>query len=107
MPRFEGIERLVVIVGCQRSGTSLSGEVIGAHPNVLLIDETDGLMRWADALLAGSEEAEALYGPTLARAAEKYRRPKERVAGRDGVAVPAPGITHLALKAPNLSYNAT
>lgn len=106
MPRFEGIERLVVIVGCQRSGTSLSGEVIGAHPNVLLIDETDGLMRWADALLAGSEEAEALYGPMLARAAEKYRRPKERVAERDGVAVPAPGITHLALKAPNLTYNA-
>lgn len=45
------IEKIVVIAGCQRSGTTLVGQVLGAHPKAILIDETDGLYDWfADAL---------------------------------------------------------
>ena len=30
---------LVFIVGCQRSGTTLTGQILGAHPNAILLDE--------------------------------------------------------------------
>ena len=35
------LEKFVFVVGCQRSGTTLMGQVIGAHPSALLVDETD------------------------------------------------------------------
>lgn len=30
---------IVVIAGSQRSGTTLVGQILGSHPNALLIDE--------------------------------------------------------------------
>lgn len=40
---WDGIERVVAIVGCQRSGTTLTGQIVGAHPQAFLVDEFDGL----------------------------------------------------------------
>ncbi len=31
----------VIIAGCQRSGTTLTGHIIGAHPNAILIDDNE------------------------------------------------------------------
>lgn len=96
--------RMVVVAGCQRSGTSLTGHLLGAHPAALLIDETDGIYEWADAWMSGRlAEQSALHLQCLQRAAQKYRDPAQRL-GADGR--PTASITHLILKAPNLSFAA-
>jgi sulfotransferase family protein len=104
-PPLRGIERIVAIVGCQRSGTTLTGQIIGAHPEAMLIDEWDGLYRWFHAQMAGAREAGALAQEMLDRAIGKYRDPYRR--GRivnGGVALDA-RVRLLVLKAPNLTYD--
>ncbi|WP_204115937.1 sulfotransferase family protein [Shimia biformata] len=97
---------LTVIVGCQRSGTTLTGQILGAHPNALLLDEQEGLYTWFDGLLSGET---TLHGASFHRflggALAKYADPDDRfVPAPDGGAALAPEITHLVLKAPNLLY---
>lgn len=40
----------ILVVGSQRSGTTLMAQVIGAHPLAIMIDENDGLYDWTDSL---------------------------------------------------------
>ena len=40
----------ILVIGCQRSGTTLMAQIIGAHPLAVMIDESDGLYNWIDAL---------------------------------------------------------
>jgi len=42
----------ILIVGCQRSGTTLMAQILGAHPLAVMIDEDDGLYHWTDALFS-------------------------------------------------------
>jgi hypothetical protein len=42
----------ILVVGCQRSGTTLMAQIIGAHPLAVMIDENDGLYNWTDALFS-------------------------------------------------------
>ncbi|MFW2351058.1 sulfotransferase family protein [Qipengyuania sp.] len=97
---------LVIVTGCQRSGTSLVGQIVGAHPQALLLDEDEGVMRWARALLAGDPRRHLLLPGLLARAAEKYRDDDPRIVRRPlRPTALHPDITHLVLKAPNLTYS--
>ncbi len=102
-PTLAGIQRIVAVVGCQRSGTTLTGQLLGAHPEAILLDEWDGLYPWFHAQAAGP--AESLAQAMLHAAAAKYADPGSRVQVRDGRAALAPGITTLVLKAPNLTYD--
>jgi Sulfotransferase family len=94
-------ERVVVIIGCQRSGTTLTGQIIGAHPRAFLVDETDGLHPWFQAQALGRIEESSLERTMLASASVKYRpangRSEQR--GQDGQPIT------LVLKAPNLTYD--
>ena len=95
----------VAILGCQRSGTTLTGQWLGAAPGAALIDEPDRLYPWAEAALAGDHKAPELFRQVCAKARSKYVDPDARfTANGEEAAEPAPGVTHLVLKAPNLTY---
>jgi hypothetical protein len=103
--RPDRLPRLVIVTGCQRSGTSLVGQVLGAHPQALLLDEDEGMMRWARAYLAGDLRHHLLLPGLLKRAAAKYTGDTPKVvAGPFGIPRLHPSITHLVLKAPNLTF---
>lgn len=90
---------VVWILGCQRSGTTLVGSLLGAHPDVLLIDENEGAYRVASALLGASAIDETL-AESLTLALAKYldgRRPD--------VADVLAGRVRLLLKAPNCTFD--
>ncbi|MEP3654454.1 MAG: sulfotransferase [Litorimonas sp.] len=103
---LENIEKIVVIAGCQRSGTTLTGQIIGAHPNAFLIDEGDGVYDWfhsTDNALNGSD---GKLSAVLQKADSKYKTahsrlnidPENRISMKEN-------ISHLVLKAPNLTYS--
>ena len=94
---WDAIERVIAIVGCQRSGTTLTGQIIGALPQAFLVDEPDGLYPWFHAETRGRDEAASLGGAMIESAKAKYRSGEE---GRD-----CGGVTVLVLKAPNLTYD--
>lgn len=100
-------KRIVVVTGCQRSGTTLIGQVLGAHPNAVLLDEPDGLYPWFEALTASDEQTEDLWDKMLDVACKKYLDADKRFVKLDGDSGLrcAPDITHLILKAPNLLYD--
>lgn len=92
--------RPIIILGCQRSGTTLLGQILGAHRDAVLIDEGDGsteLLR--KACRQGALDPATLL-PGLIKARAKYRD-DERV---DAAGRLAPRVTHVVIKAPNLTY---
>lgn len=103
MPSSQTSRKLVCVIGCQRSGTTLTGQILGAHPNAVLIDETDGVYDWFDALSPDDPLAPEQLAPALRKAARNYRAPESRI-DLDGGARLTPQVTHLILKSPNLTY---
>ena len=94
---------MIAIVGCQRSGTTLTGQILGAHPAAVLIDEFDGLYPWFDTRERDAHEAERMAHDMLAAVAQKYRAPETRFSQTgDGLAI-SPNVSVLVLKAPNLT----
>lgn len=82
------------MIGCQRSGTTLTGQIVGAHSGSLFIDETDGLY----SVIAQGNAAvnESKLRSVVSTAKEKYveeKLPFLRVHDYKLVA-----------KAPNLTY---
>jgi hypothetical protein len=102
---LSSITHVVAVVGCQRSGTTLAGQIVGSHPQALLVDETDGLYAWFHAEADGHAEAEGLAAAMLESAAAKYRDPSVRFEKCDVRGALASSITTLVLKAPNLTYD--
>ena len=93
--------QFVFVVGCQRSGTTLLGQMLGAQPRAVLIDEDTGVYPLLDALLLGSPSTGEILRRCLATA---------RAAYTDGARFDAPDgslgdITHIILKAPNATYD--
>jgi hypothetical protein len=102
---MKSIQRIVVVVGCQRSGTTLTGQIIGAHPNSVLLDEGDAMYRWFRAKVdAGSNESDH-YQMMLSRAETKYRVAADRFTRRADKIELLSNVTTLVLKAPNLTYD--
>lgn len=87
---------IILVVGCQRSGTTLVGQMVGAHPSTLLIDEDDG---GYDVVAAICEQAplQPVLDRVLPRARRKYSDARQAAAG-----VPS----HVVLKAPNATFHA-
>ncbi|MFK8013274.1 MAG: sulfotransferase [Marinicellaceae bacterium] len=96
---------VVFIVGCQRTGTTLTGNILAAHPNVFMIDEPDGVYPWAQAIF--SEQNEDLintkFQDACKKASQKYKNSHIKC-NIDGTLTDV--ITHIVLKVPNLTFNA-
>jgi len=107
---FENVEKLIVVVGCQRSGTTLTGQILGAHPQCILIDEKDGLYKWYESYENKLSNIET-FQKMLVRADRKYSeiekrtKPISRTEGRSDSCVLSSNVTTLVLKAPNLTYS--
>ena len=108
---LENIETVVAIVGCQRSGTTLTGQILGAHPNALLIDETDGLYQWFDQIQSNKTDTDSTKS-IFRKADKKYTSNNKRLKqsstpsseGENSFELSSQ-VTHLVLKAPNLTYS--
>ncbi|NOR69468.1 MAG: hypothetical protein GQ532_07200 [Methylomarinum sp.] len=88
--------KVCIIVGSQRSGTTLIGQILGALPGALLIDEDDGLYDWTSAWLKSSDAKAVLLERAMEHATRKYRNSNQ-------TALANPEL--LVLKAPNLTFN--
>ncbi len=103
---LEGVVHLILLVGCQRSGTTLCGQVMGAHPNAFLVDENDRLYHWFNGLY--TDDAKTVHTATqtlLQRADTKYVKGQTRThVDSDGLLRLNSHVTHLVFKAPNLTY---
>lgn len=105
MTMIESIQQIIAVLGCQRSGTTLTGQILGAHPNAVLIDEPDGLYPWFHAAAEGRADAQDLARKMLRVAAEKYSDPRSRFIESGHNHILDPSIRVLVFKAPNLSYD--
>lgn len=102
---IESIQKIIAVVGCQRSGTTLTGQILGAHPNAVLIDEPDGLYPWFHAVAEGRADAQDHVRRMLRNVAEKYSDPHSRFIQCGDTISLDPSIRVLVFKAPNLSYD--
>lgn len=103
---FEHLEAMVIIVGCQRSGTTLLGQIFGARPDAFLIDEEDGLYQWFDLYAREEPQTRSEVSNILSRAGRKYLSSSQKlVRDEEHSWSLAPQIRYLVLKAPNLSYS--
>lgn len=98
------IERVLVIVGCQRSGTTLTGQILGAHPAAVLIDEFDGVYPWFHALMTDTAD-DTHAARLIAQAATKYGPNSDRFLDERNGPHLSQSITILVLKTPNLTYD--
>ncbi|MBL29477.1 MAG: hypothetical protein CMM50_18255 [Rhodospirillaceae bacterium] len=86
------------VVGCQRSGTTLMGQILGAHPSALLADEKDRLYASMEAIFNASDDRTRndLIAVLCARAMGKYRSTERRSQS---------DVRSLVLQAPNLTWS--
>ena len=93
----------VIVVGSQRSGTTLMGQIIGSHPSGVMIDETDRLYDWTNAHLgsATNKITSILFYRCCKLAMTKYSDPSSRF-HENGLL--RNHVQFLVLKAPNLTY---
>ena len=66
------IPETIIILGCQRSGTTLTGNVIGGHPDTFLIDENEGVYDWFNAIAKGKDGDQEVLDSIVQKAAGKY-----------------------------------
>lgn len=95
--------RFIFIVGCQRSGTTLIGQILGAHPACLFIDEDDQLYTWLDQTLKGPlAQQDGAWQQLVKKANRKYRADFKRIDQHGDI---ENHVTHVVLKAPNATYS--
>jgi hypothetical protein len=90
----------LLIVGCQRSGTTLVGHIIGSVNRCFLIDEFDGLYPWYNSCLSDENDTGSLLTDALKLASDKYTDARHLFKVPDELV----GYTIVA-KAPNLTYS--
>jgi len=95
---------VVLVLGSQRSGTTLMGQILGAHPHALLIDEEDGLYQWIEPALAKNIDfwTSSEFPQVCRHAQQKYVNPTLRFQPDGSI---SSSITHVVLKAPNLTFH--
>ena len=98
-----GNYKIIMILGSQRSGTTMFGQVLGACEQSMLIDESDDLYPWFELLFsnAGVAEVDSEFKELCIRAREKYIHPQERCSDTGKI---REHITHLVFQVPNLTY---
>ncbi len=99
------IKNIIVIAGCQRSGTTLLGNMLGCHRQAFLIDEDNGLYNWVEECLFSKTEDKALTQSVFAESDHKYMGGHKRIEVFNGKRKLNPEIDTLVLKGPNLTYS--
>jgi hypothetical protein len=102
---LRAIRRVIAVVGCQRSGTTLIGQILGAHSTAFLVDEFDGLYPWFHAFAADGRDEDSSTQDLLTRAMSKYRNDDSRFRVEGGRVTLSPTVSALVLKAPNLTFD--
>lgn len=97
--------KFVFIVGCQRTGTTLVGNILGAHSQAFLIDEPNGVYQWVNSILDGQdiEVSNSLFTSCCQKARNNYLDPETKCTEEGSLSA---AVTHIILKAPNLTYSA-
>ncbi|MCW8870311.1 MAG: sulfotransferase [Proteobacteria bacterium] len=91
--------KIIIIAGCQRSGTTLMGQMFGAHSQGFLIDETDELYHWTNAWLTNAKNKNILLNQAIKNASQKYLDERFDINQTKDLA-----NRFLVLKAPNLTF---
>ena len=92
--------RSTVIVGCQRSGTTLVGQILGAQKKCYLIDEFEGLYPWYNSWINAEDKASELLSDVIIKAAKKYKDNRKKYNIQSDI------LDHTIIaKAPNLTYS--
>ncbi len=99
------IKTVIVVAGCQRSGTTLVGNILGCHRQALLVDEDNQLYEWVERCLLSGQDDPEFTESTFAQADEKYKGGHRRIHVVKGRRKLRPEIDTLVLKAPNLTYS--
>lgn len=94
-----GGKNLIVIAGCQRSGTTLLGQILGSHDRTFLVDEADGLYKWFEAWINRLTCSNKLFLSTIKKASKKYTDIRSQFTSIDDLS----GYK-MVLKAPNLTF---
>ncbi|GAA4825162.1 hypothetical protein GCM10011365_05460 [Marinicella pacifica] len=93
--------KIIIIAGCQRSGTTLMGQMLGAHSQGFLIDEYDSIYQWANAWLNNSKNQFDLLNQSIKKASSKYVDKRHKIKEFNDLS-----DRFLVLKAPNLTFYA-
>ena len=99
------IKNIVIVAGCQRSGTTLVGNMLGCHRQAFLIDEDEGLYGWVEKCLFSDVQDDILTQNVFAAADHKYKFDHKRIKVFQGKRKLSPEIDTLVLKGPNLTYH--
>lgn len=75
---FQGVQTCCLFIGHARSGHSIVGALLDAHPNIILPDEVDTLQYLADGF-----SRDQIYHLLLARSAKQAGKGRKKM-GRDG-----------------------
>lgn len=99
-----GKPNIIIVVGCQRSGTTLTAQILGSHPQAVMIDENDGLYAWTTAVFnsIGTSQVNDLLLAACSNASRKYQHSDLRFTSSSRI---RENIDHIVLKAPNLTYS--
>lgn len=92
--------KLIMIMGCQRSGTTLTGQMIGAHRQCFMIDEPDGIYRFMDQYLGSAQTDNIELSSFITASASKYLDERSKITEIDEV-IPY----SIVAKVPNQTYN--
>jgi len=102
---LEKIKKIIIIVGCQRSGTTLISLILGAPKNTVLLDESDGVYSWFDMYIKKQPEAIKTLSGVFYNARKKYKDASERFfLDKDNNFYLSSQVEYLVLKSPNLTY---
>lgn len=94
------VNPMILIAGCQRSGTTLTGQILGAHPQTFMIDEFDGLYPFLEQVTGRQAAEKEKLELTISQAAQKYTDSRRHCASLSDIAE----FTLIA-KAPNATYD--
>lgn len=97
--------RMILVVGSQRSGTTLAGQLLGAPEHRFLIDEPDGVYDWLERAFstADKESLADEFRRVCRRARDKYTDPGARCDDQGGL---AESVTDIVCKVPNVTHRA-
>ena len=86
-------------MGCQRSGTTLLGQILGAHKDCFLVDEFEGLYPWYQSWMDGAPVAVNLLQELIIKSARKYQDKRHEFSTIKDLSA-----SIIVAKAPNLTY---
>ena len=79
--RFSDVQTLLLFIGYPRSGSTLLGSILDAHPNIVIANEYNLLAQWKNFTLAQKRQRNYIFGQLWSnsvREAEKLQRASKK-----------------------------